>query len=47
MHKSPSAANRFSASQEIPLIVWKPTLRYRIHKSSRPVPIRNQINHIS
>jgi len=43
MHESPLAANRFSASREIPLIVRNPTLRYCIHKSSRPVPILNQI----
>ena len=33
MKESPSGeANRFSASQEIPCIVWKPKVHYRIYK---------------
>jgi len=37
-------ANRFSASQEIPRILWKPKVQYRVYKSPPPVTILSQIN---
>jgi len=36
-HKSP----RFSASQEIPRILWNPKVLYLTHKRPTPVPILN------
>jgi len=45
MEQSPSwEANRFAASQEIPHILWKPKLHYRIHDWPPHVPTLSQIN---
>ena len=45
MEQSPSReANRFSASQEIPHILWNPKVHYSIHNSPTHVPVLSQIN---
>ena len=47
MEQSPfREAKRFSASQEIPQILWNPNIHYRIHKCPPPVHILRQIDSV-
>ena len=44
MKQSSWEANRFSASQEIPHILWNLEVQYRIHKCPPPVPVSSSIS---
>ena len=45
MQHSPSwKANKFSASQEIPRILWYPKVYYLSHKGPPPVPVLSQLD---
>ena len=47
MEYSPSReANRSSASQEIPLILWNPKVLYCVHNSPQPVPTLSQLDQV-
>ena len=47
MEQSPSSeANRFSASQEIPHILWNPKVHYHIQKCPPPVLILSNIDSV-
>jgi hypothetical protein len=47
IEKSPTLeVQRFSDSQEIPLILWNLKVRYRIRMCPRPVPILRQLDSV-
>ena len=43
-HRPSWEAKSFSASQEIPRILWNTKVHYRMHKSPTPVAILNLIS---
>jgi hypothetical protein len=44
MEQSSWEANHFSASQEIPHLLWNPKVHYRIHTSSQSIPMLGQFD---
>jgi len=47
VEQSPSwKANRFAATQQIPHILWNPTVHYRIQKRPPPVPILGHLDQV-
>ena len=47
MEQSPSReANRFSASQEIPHILWNPKINFHCQKSPPTAPILSQLDSV-